>query len=185
MYDVFKVLNWLRVRNYTDLQKHDPNAEELTQLKAMKLLYYIQAATLSITGHRLFPENIVAWKYGPAVVEVHDRYIHCRGIVNNDQPITADDQLDYQELQNDPKVSYILDGVYNLYGYTSAYDLMKQTHKEDPWIETPQSHVITDDLMINFFSGAFDKKEINEVDMDTINRLFDENKNVMDWLKDK
>ena len=40
MYDVFKIVNWLRVRNNADLQA-DPNAEELTQMKAMKLLYYI------------------------------------------------------------------------------------------------------------------------------------------------
>lgn len=184
MYDVFQILNWLRMRNYVDMQKHDPNAEELTQLKAMKLLYYIQAASLSITGKRMFKDNLVAWKYGPAVVAVHERYKHCRSIVNPDQPMTPDVENDYQKLEHSD-VAYILNGVYDLYGYTSAYDLMKQTHKEDPWLETPQSQPITDDLMINFFSGAFDKKKTSEVDMDTINRLFDENKDVMDWLKDR
>ena len=38
MYDVFKIVNWLRVRNNADLRT-DLNAEELTQMKAMKLLY--------------------------------------------------------------------------------------------------------------------------------------------------
>ena len=49
MYNVFQVVNWLRVRNNADL-RIDPNAEELTQMKAMKLLYYIQAASLVFTG---------------------------------------------------------------------------------------------------------------------------------------
>lgn len=34
MYDVLKVVNWLRVRNNADL-KLDPNTDELTQMKAM------------------------------------------------------------------------------------------------------------------------------------------------------
>ena len=41
MYDVFKVVNWLRVKNNADMRQ-DPNVEELSQMKAMKLLYYIQ-----------------------------------------------------------------------------------------------------------------------------------------------
>lgn len=184
MYNVFKILNWLRMRNYIELQKQDPNVEELTQLKAMKLLYYIQAASLSITGKRMFKDDLIAWKYGPAVVAVHERYNGYRSIVDPDQPMEPEAQRDYNELQ-DSDVAYILNSVYDVYGYTSAYDLMEQTHREDPWLETPQSQPITDDLMINFFSGAFDKKKSNEVDMDTINRLFDENKDVMDWLKDR
>ncbi len=44
-YSALKVVNWLRVRNNAELRL-DPNAEELTQMKAMKLLYYLQAASL-------------------------------------------------------------------------------------------------------------------------------------------
>ena len=66
-YSVFKVVNWLRVKNNAELRL-DPNAEELTQMKAMKLLYYIQAASLVVTGKRMFDNDIVAWKYGPVVV---------------------------------------------------------------------------------------------------------------------
>jgi uncharacterized phage-associated protein len=72
-YSVFKVVNWLRVKNNAELRL-DPNAEELTQMKAMKLLYYIQAASLVVTGKRMFDNDIVAWKYGPVMQEVHDRY---------------------------------------------------------------------------------------------------------------
>lgn len=55
-YSVFKVVNWLRVKN-AELRL-DPNAEELTQMKAMKLLYYIQAASLVVTGKRMFDNRI-------------------------------------------------------------------------------------------------------------------------------
>ena len=151
MYDVFKVVNWLRVKNNADMRTN-PNVEELTQMKAMKLLYYIQAASLSITGHRMFNNNIVAWKYGPVVEEVHEKYRGCRGIVGE---ITQEDLNDYSELQDDSEASSILNSIYDVYGYSSAYDLMRQTHSEKPWQETPQSDIISDKAIRDFYSGVF------------------------------
>ncbi len=151
MYDVFKVVNWLRVKNNADMRTN-PNVEELTQMKTMKLLYYIQAASLSITGHRMFNNDIVAWRYGPVVEEVHEKYRGHRGIVGE---ITESDLNDYSELQNDYEVSSILNSIYDVYGYSSAYDLMRQTHSEKPWQETPQSEVISDKAIKDFYSGVF------------------------------
>ncbi|MFJ6963500.1 MAG: Panacea domain-containing protein [Limosilactobacillus fermentum] len=151
MYDVFKVVNWLRVKNNADMRLN-PNVEELTQMKTMKLLYYIQAASLSITSHRMFNNNIVAWRYGPVVEEVHEKYRGHRGIVGE---ITESDLNDYSELQNDYEASSILNSIYDVYGYSSAYDLMRQTHSEKPWQETPQSEVISDKAIKDFYSGVF------------------------------
>lgn len=151
MYDVFKIVNWLRVRNNADMRTN-PNVEELTQMKTMKLLYYIQAASLSITGHRMFNNDIVAWKYGPVVEEVHEKYKGHRGIVGE---ITESDLNDYSDLQNDYEASSILNSIYDVYGYSSAYDLMRQTHSEKPWQETPQSEVISDKAIKDFYSGVF------------------------------
>lgn len=158
MYDVFKIVNWLRVRNNADLQA-DPNAEELTQMKAMKLLYYIQAASLVVTGHRMFKDDIVAWKYGPAVESVHNKYIHQRVIVGY-----VDNQSlnDYRELQSDSQTADILNSIYDIYGHSSAYDLMRQTHSERPWKETKQSEVISDDKIKSYFKDVFVINEDNK-----------------------
>ena len=32
---------------------------------------------------------------------------------------------------------------------------MRQTHREKPWKETPQSEVISDESIKNFYSGVF------------------------------
>ena len=151
MYNVFEIVNWLRVKNNADMRQN-PNIEELTQMKAMKLLYYIQAASLSITNKRMFDNDIVAWKYGPVVEAVHEKYKGYRGIVGE---ITDDDLRDYSKLQSDATASSILNSIYDVYGYSSAYDLMRQTHKEKPWKETPQSEVISDESIKNFYSGVF------------------------------
>lgn len=142
MYNVFQIVNWLRVRNSADLRT-DPNAEELTQMKAMKLLYYIQAASLAINNKRMFDNDIVAWKYGPVVEAVHNKYRGYRGIVgdiSNDKTAIND----YRELEKDTNASAILNSIYDIYGYSSAHDLMKQTHSERPWQETKQSNIISD-----------------------------------------
>ena len=154
MYDVFKVVNWLRVRNNADMRQN-PNIEELSQMKVMKLLYYIQAASLSISGKRMFDNDIVAWKYGPVVEAVHRKYSGCRGIVNSNYPITPQDLEDYKELEADEQASSILNSIYDVYGYSSAYDLMRQTHSEKPWQQTPHNRVIKDKYIKDFYSGVF------------------------------
>lgn len=153
MYNVFQVVNWLRVKNNAELNSSE-NAEELTQMKAMKLLYYIQAASLVITGKRMFDNDIVAWKYGPAVEEVHAKYFHQRSIVGdvaNDPKAIAD----YKELESNQQTADILNSIYDIYGHSSAYDLMRQTHKEKPWIDTPQSQVISDEKIKDYFKDIF------------------------------
>ena len=152
MYDVFQIVNWLRVKNNADMRQN-PNIEELTQMKAMKLLYYIQAANLVLTGKRLFDNDLVAWKYGPVVVAVHEKYAGKRGIVGE---IDEKALQDYKTLQADQKTADILNSIYEVYGYSSAYDLMRQTHKEKPWQETPQSSVISDEKIKEFYGGVFE-----------------------------
>nr|DAG70683.1 MAG TPA: hypothetical protein [Caudoviricetes sp.] len=151
MYNVFKIVNWLRVRNNNDM-RFNPIVDELSQMRAMKLLYYIQAMSLSITGRRMFDNDIVARKYGPVVEEVHEKYRGHRGIVGE---ITESDLNDYSDLQSDYKASSILNSTYDVYGYSSAYDLMSQIHSEKPWQDTPQSEVISDQAIKDYYSGVF------------------------------
>lgn len=152
MYDVFKIVNWLRVKNNEELRL-DPNSEELTQMKAMKLLYYIQAASLVVTGEKMFKDDILAWKYGPVVKRVHTKYFGKRGIVGE---ITESDLNDYKEIDNDQETSDILNSIYEQYGHSSASDLMRQTHSERPWQETKQSCVISPEKIKNYYKDVFE-----------------------------
>lgn len=142
-----KVVNWLRIRNQSDLKTNE-NAEVLTQMKLMKLLYFIQGTSLVYLNERFFPQDVVAWKYGPAVEKVHNKYRGQREIVNT---INEEDVKDYKELNESPKHAEILSSVYDTFGSKSAYDLMRITHKQSPWINTDQGKAISDTEMINFF----------------------------------
>ncbi|WP_369395520.1 hypothetical protein [Limosilactobacillus equigenerosi] len=87
------------------------------------------------------------------VVKVHEIYYGQRGIVGDE----LDDKTrsDYKELQNNEQSSDILNSIYDIYGHSSAYDLMRQTHSEKPWLETARNDVIKDDLIKEYFEKVF------------------------------
>lgn len=145
--DIKKVTNWFRARNAADLRSNEA-AEEMTQLKLMKLLYLAQGVSLAAYGTPIFPDPIVAWKLGPAIDSVHHRFAGKREIVGE---ITDQDRQDYEEVESNPEVSAVLNAVYETYGGMSASDLVNFTHKQDPWIETNQSGVIDPDSMKDYF----------------------------------
>lgn len=149
MFDVFAVVNWFRVRNYADMRENE-NVEELTQMKVMKLLYYVQGVSLAYINERFFDEDILAWRYGPAVSRVHDAYRGQRGIVGT---ISEKDIEDYKAVNSSRAHAEVINTVYENFGHMSAIDLMNQIHEEKPWIETKQSEVISDDVMKEYFES--------------------------------
>ena len=145
--DIQKLTNWFRFRNAADLQANEL-AEELTQLKLMKLLYLAQGVYLAAFNKPLFNDPIVAWKYGPAVESVHQRFAGQRGIVGN---ISDNDRGDYQEVEQNTDVSLVMNAVYDTYGDMSASDLVKLTHSQSPWRDTKQSQEISRESMQSYF----------------------------------
>lgn len=149
MTDALKIVNWFRAKNFADMRT-DENAEELTQMKVMKLLYYVQGVYLALYNNRAFSEDIMAWRYGPVVEEVHNAYVGKRGIVGSE--ISEETRKDYREVQDDEKLSQVVNSVYDAYGSMSAIDLMKQTHQETPWREASQSLPISDKSIRDYFT---------------------------------
>lgn len=147
MYDVLAVVNWLRVKNDQDLQ-WNLNAEKITLMRAMKILYYVQAASLVVYGHRLFNNVITKWKYSPMIRKVQREY------KGQDFPgtLTVEDLHDYNALEADSKASDLLNSIY---GNSSAYDLMKQIESEDPWQEAEDGKAISDESLKKYYSSVF------------------------------
>ena len=99
----------------------------ITNLKLQKILYYIQAYSLVLLDDKMFREEIRAWTYGPVVKEVYDEYSHYAAFPINR---TTEFQLsDKREIDVVRRV--FLDKI-----SIDAWDLVEQTHNEDPWKET-------------------------------------------------
>lgn len=120
------------------------SSDLLTNLKLQKLLYYAQGTAIKYTGKPLFAENLIAWKLGPVVGEVYDKYKQY-----GRNPI--DETYDIPKFDNND-IEVILQDVYDEYGQYSASKLVDMTHEESPWKDTLQSSVISIDKMIAFFA---------------------------------
>lgn len=146
MTDVFKIVNWFRAVSNAQMRQYGD--DELSQMKVMKLLYYVQGTFLAVHGRKAFADDILAWRFGPVVKAVHDRYAGRVSIVGQ---LSAADLADYNALQQDADLQQVLTAVWAAFGEMSAIQLMKATHQEQPWLETPQSQVISPELMAAYF----------------------------------
>ncbi len=105
----------------------------ISHLKLQKLLFYCQAFNLASGDGALFKEDIVAWPYGPVVVEAYEKY---RAYGNSIIPFAESED---EGQPDDPEISVegisTISSVLEAYGDLSAISLMERTHKEAPWME--------------------------------------------------
>ncbi len=120
--------------------------EEITNLKLQKLLYYAQGFFMALNGGRkLFRDPIFAWAHGPVVLDVYHRFKHygAKGIPQSE--VSSEPHLD-------PESGALLGDVWQAYGQFSAWRLREMTHREPPWLNTPQSQPIADDELNAYFA---------------------------------
>ncbi len=104
----------------------------LTNLKIQKLLYYAEGFSLAISKTSLFEEKIMAWNYGPVVVEVYNEYKQY-----NSNPVLQSSDFDNEKY--DSATKDLLNEVYDVYGRFSPSALVDMTHSEAPWINAKKS----------------------------------------------
>ena len=119
--------------------------EFMTPLRLQKLLYFAQGWSLARHGRPLFHESIVAWKYGPVVREVYEKYkpYMANPII---QPTARLDLIQGEDL------SLLLD-VYREYGCYTAKMLVRMTHQTKPWLDAVQGMEIPIESMRSYFSA--------------------------------
>jgi uncharacterized phage-associated protein len=122
------------------------SGDVMTPLKLQKLLYYAQGLHLAVNhGEPAFGENICAWKFGPVVKSIYDRYEHLKF-----RPISPRSKISLDKYP--PEMREILNAVHANYGQFSAEKLRDMTHEEPPWKNTKPNRVIPLSLLQEFFS---------------------------------
>jgi uncharacterized phage-associated protein len=113
------------------LSKTEPErGGSITLLKLQKLVYYAQAWHYTIFEEALFNEDFEAWKHGPALWSIHNRFSGM-GVQVYDSIKVTTINLDVPEF---PKQTLKLLGeVHSLYGEHSGEYLEELTHNEPPW----------------------------------------------------
>ena len=114
MIKVLRIASYLYARYYNDYKV------AIDEMKLHKLLYFVQRESLVSLNKPAFTEAIQAWKFGPVVTVVHNKYT--KGLIN-DQCRSAD----FGEFKP------IIDRVYNAYSSKDSWTLSLISHEEYSW----------------------------------------------------
>ena len=119
--------------------------DDISPLKLQKILYYIQGTFLALKGRPAFSDEILAWKHGPAVHSVYNKYKqYGRDPIaspGNYSTISKSDQLLFKE-------------IYKRYRLYTAEQLLEKTHEEPPWLNTAGKDVITVESIREYFADT-------------------------------
>jgi uncharacterized phage-associated protein len=122
--------------------------KKLSPLKLQKILYYAQGWHLGVFDKPLFKESVYAWRLGPVVKEIYDRFkIHGRSNLA---------EFEWSFSHNfDDETKKFLDEVWEQYGSETADKLVDRTHLSVPWVAAlrdPFSDEITQSSMKSYFA---------------------------------
>ncbi|MGN0728026.1 Panacea domain-containing protein [Treponema sp.] len=134
------------------------NGDLITNLKLQKLLYYAQAwFMVNNKGEKLFIDDIQAWKYGPVVVSVYNKF---RSF--NSYPIYVSKYLKKQKENIDKnRDEFLKEFAIRFFSY-SATELVAMTHSEAPWVNAyakGQNTVIDTKEMYLFYKNMLESNE--------------------------
>ncbi len=112
------------------LQKEKDN-RTITPMKIIKLVYIAQGWYLALkNGNSLISENAEAWKYGPVIPSLYDRFRTWGSSVISEIPNIDTSIILKEDLE-------VLDDVWNNYGDKSGIQLSGKTHEPNtPWSKT-------------------------------------------------
>lgn len=130
-----------------DVAKYILSKTKCTQLKLQKLVYLCFADYLCDTGKELFTDPIYAFKYGPVVDTVYEKYKKYgykpieeekEDIDTTVSEMPAKSRILFAEDGTEKIIS--IDSTLKKYGCLTAGQLVDLTHREStPWTMTPKS----------------------------------------------
>ena len=160
-YSAKDIANWFisKANEGYQMKPDDTECQEypegISHLKLQKLLYFAQAAYLSLEGRKLFGDKIEAWDYGPVVPVVY-RLFNQYG----SKPIRKPKNSQYRQIIKKSD-SEFLEEVWEIFGKFSANRLVYITHEHQPWQSAykSRSKEITSKAMKDYYKGVFKRTD--------------------------
>lgn len=131
----------VKIASYICMRYQQQYCKDIDEMKLHKLLYFTQRESIIQTGEPLFEDCFEAWKYGPVMVSIRQKY--------------RDNAL-HEELSPETIKNYksVFDMVFETYAQKDSWSLSSITHGEYAWQKARQKvtaesqHVliITDDI---------------------------------------
>lgn len=150
MYTALQAMDWLS--EYSDQDcKSDPNLDRITPMRAQKLLYYAQCASLALNNKPLFPDSIYKMPSGPAIESIA---VFCGR--RREIPKSPTKRSNFELINKDAETRSLLENIYRIYGFASAHDLLKQIKSEAPWQVTPMHSEFNLNNLKKFYKNVFE-----------------------------
>lgn len=130
-YKAIDIARWFLSRN--NRAKEFEGADDMTLLNLMRLCYYAEGCSLALDRGSLFDEDILAWEFGAAVLEIYDAYDDpCHLPFGSDEDYAA-----VEKISSDDKA--LLEEVYRTFAQYSPWYLREMNRGETPWLEATQN----------------------------------------------
>lgn len=135
----------------------------ISNLKLQKVLYFIQAYFLVVTGKPCFKEDIEAWNFGPVVPVAYREYKHFAStnipyiqsyIIFGDY-IWSAKRVPYADTLISHADKKLINSVVDKFADYSSTDLVALTQRQAPWINTylqDKTNVISLKAIQEYFS---------------------------------
>ena len=101
---------------------------KITNLKLQKVLYYMQMAYLQKEGEPLIDEDFEAWRHGPVIPILYDKFK-----IYVSDPINATSTKNVNELTESERE--VVEDITMRTLTKDAWDLVNDTHQTQPWSE--------------------------------------------------
>lgn len=127
----------INIANYF-LKKSFEDGIDMTPMKLIKLVYIAHGWYLGLFNTELISEPTEAWKYGPVVSSVYQRFkkYKTERISNIDFP-DEKSKNEYYSLSNNGEITAFLDKIWEVYKTYSGGQLSDLTHQPNtPWSKT-------------------------------------------------
>lgn len=138
------------------------DGELVSPLKMQKLVYYAYVWFLIERKKKLFNEEIEAWPMGPVVASLYQELKHYGSApIGEDYLGSNKESAIKQLLEKTNGAREILDKVYEKYDSLTAFELVRLTHNEKPWLiareglgpDDPSLHAIADQDILEYYKG--------------------------------
>ncbi len=121
------------------------NFKDVSPMKLQKLLYYVKAWSM-VGKIPIVHEPFQKWQYGPVNDEVYQKFKHCGSVkipYSHPQPFL---------LEPESHEKNTIDFILECYAPFDAITLSSMTHQDVPWKKTPLNHVISEELMLDYYA---------------------------------
>ena len=150
LYDINLIANYIISKNESSIM----------HFKVQKLLYYIQAWSLSILDKPLFDADFEAWVHGPVCKKIYDRFGSLYSFISKEENTETKKIIHKRDIE-------FIDYVLNNYMSFSDIELEYLIKQETPWKKTREGFglmdkcdkIIPKDLIKKFYTEKW--KEIN------------------------